>query len=155
MTAGAISSAPRKKFDVIVIDPPPPVEAAGSSLLYSREFYALARQHLKPDGILQIWFPGGETVTAQAVVRSIQESFPYVRCFHSVEGWGMHLLASMEPIEILDAEQLAARMPGNAKKDLLEWNSSRDLPAYLGRGCCERISHPDDPQPQPGNPNHR
>src|SRR5208283_137688 len=35
----------REKFDVIVIDPPPPVETAGSSLLFSAEFYALAKQH--------------------------------------------------------------------------------------------------------------
>ena len=48
----------REKFDVIVIDPPPPVETAGSSLLFSAEFYALAKQHLNPHGILQAWFPG-------------------------------------------------------------------------------------------------
>src|SRR5204862_2511986 len=29
----------RDKFDVNIIDPPPPIEAAGSSLLYSKEFY--------------------------------------------------------------------------------------------------------------------
>jgi spermidine synthase len=121
-----------KKFDVIVVDPPPPTWAAGSSLLYSKEFYALARQHLKPNGILQMWYPGGELVTGQAVVRSIQESFPYVRGFQSVEGWGVHLLASSEPIEQLKANQLAARMPESAKKDLLEWNDSQDAPAYIG-----------------------
>jgi predicted membrane-bound spermidine synthase len=41
-----------KMFDVIVIDPPPPVEVAGSSLLYSTEFYAVAKRRLRPDGIL-------------------------------------------------------------------------------------------------------
>src|SRR5208282_4147754 len=92
----------REKFDVIVIDPPPPVEAAGSSLLYSTEFYELARQHLKPHGILQSWLPGADLLTALAVLRSACESFPYVRCFGSVEGWGIHILASMEPIEPLD-----------------------------------------------------
>jgi spermidine synthase len=121
-----------KKFDVIVVDPPPPTWAAGSSLLYSKEFYTLARQHLKPNGILQMWYPGGELVTGQAVVRSIQESFPYVRGFQSVERWGVHLLASSEPIEQLKANQLAARMPESAKKDLLEWNDSQDAPAYIG-----------------------
>jgi len=122
----------REKFDVIVIDPPPPAEAAGSSLLYSRQFYELARQHLKPHGILQAWFPGAENVTKQAVVRSIHESFPYVRSFPSVEGYGLHLLASMEPIEHLDAQQLAARMPADAQNDLMEWSSSTNLPGYLG-----------------------
>jgi len=47
-----------KKFDVIVVDPPPPVSAAGSSLLFSKEFYALARQHLKPNGVLPDVVPG-------------------------------------------------------------------------------------------------
>jgi len=129
-----------KKFDVIVVDPPPPPEAAGSSLLYSTEFYALARQHLKPGGILQIWFPPGETATAQAVIRSLHESFPYARCFLSVEGWGLHLLASEEPIETLDANQLAARMPEGARTDLLEWTSTRDVSGYIGLVLSNEIS---------------
>jgi spermidine synthase len=121
-----------KKFDVIVVDPPPPAEAAGSSLLFSREFYDLAKQHLKPGGILQMWYPGDDDMrTTQAVVRSIHESFPYVRCFLSVEGWGLHMLGSMEPIEQLDAETLAARMPAGAQRDLLEWTNAIDAPAYL------------------------
>jgi len=120
-----------KKFDVIMVDPPPPVEAAGSSLLFSREFYALARQHLNTGGILQMWYPGGEDKITRAVLRSIHESFPYVYGFVSVEGWGLHLIASMEPIGPLDAEQLAARMPESAKKDLVEWAPLQDATAYL------------------------
>jgi spermidine synthase len=122
----------REKFDVIVIDPPPPVEAAGSSLLYSTEFCELAKQHLKPHGILQTWFPGGEPLVAQAVLRSVDNVFPHVRCFGSVEKWGIHILASMDPIETSTPEQLAARMPATAQKDLLEWAPSDNLPAYLG-----------------------
>jgi spermidine synthase/MFS family permease len=121
----------REQFDVIVIDPPPPVETAGCSLLYSDEFYALARQRLKPHGILTTWIPAAETLTVQAIVRSVHESFPYVRCFVSVEGWGAHLLASMDPIGPCTPEQLAARMPAGAKRDLLEWSATPDLPAYL------------------------
>jgi len=130
----------REKFDVIVIDPPPPPEAAGSSLLYSREFYELAKQHLKPNGILQAWFPGGDRLTAQGFMRSLYNSFPYVRCFGSVEGWGIHALASMEPIKVQTPEQLAINMPVNAKKDLLEWDTSRDLPAYLGLVLSQGVS---------------
>jgi spermidine synthase len=131
-----------KKFDVIVVDPPPPVDAAGSSLLFSRDFYTLAKQHLNPNGILQMWFPSSEDLTAQAVIRSISESFPYVRGFPSVEGWGIHLLASMEPIKQLDAAQLAARMPDSAKKDLLEWNRSQDATAYLEEVVTNEYSTP-------------
>jgi spermidine synthase len=136
-----------KKFDVIVVDPPPPVDTAGSSLLFSRQFYTLAKQHLNPNGILQMWFPGGENLTAQAVIRSINESFPYVRGFPSVEGWGTHLLGSMEPIEQLDAAQLAARMPDSAKKDLLEWNQFQDATAYLEGVITNEYSVPSSLNP--------
>ena len=139
-----------KKFDVIVVDPPPPVQAAGSSLLFSKEFYDLAKQHLKPGGIVQMWFPGdNEPATAQAVIRSIYESFPYVRGFPSVRGWGIHLLASMEPIEQIDAEQLTARMPESAKKDLVEWNDSKDAMAYLNKVITNEVSIPALLNPDP------
>ncbi len=136
-----------KGFDVIVVDPPPPVEAAGSSLLFSREFYALARQHLKPEGILQMWFPGGEAVSQQAVARTVQESFPYVRCFPSVEQWGMHLLASSEPIRVPSPDQLMLQMPERAKKDLLEWSSSTNLPGYLALVVTQEILTQSGPSP--------
>jgi spermidine synthase/MFS family permease len=132
----------QEKYDLIVIDPPPPVEAAGSSLLYSKEFYTLATQHLKPNGILQIWFPGGPRATAQAIVRSLYESFPYVRCFDGVDDWGTHFLASEQPIETVTTEELAARMPARARLDLMEYmNTNRypNLPAYLEKVVSQEI----------------
>ena len=50
-----------QKFDAIIIDPPPPVQAAASSLLYSKGFYAVAKERLEPDGILQQWLPDGDS----------------------------------------------------------------------------------------------
>ena len=38
---------------------------AGSSLLYSREFYAIVKRHLRPGGIVQVWLPGGDDQTRQ------------------------------------------------------------------------------------------
>jgi spermidine synthase len=122
-----------KRFDVIVVDPPPPVEAAGSSLLFSTEFYALAKRHLNTNGIVEMWFPGSGPDVGRAVIRSICESFPYVRGFPSVEGWGVHLLGSMTPFERLSPAQLAARLPPGAAKDLMEWADSPDAASYMAR----------------------
>lgn len=108
-------------YDVISIDPPPPVEAAGSSLLYSREFYDLARRRLRPGGILQQWFPGGEPAILVSVTRAIAASFPHVRIFQSVGGWGFHFLASDRAIPDTPAEVLASRLPPRAAADLVEW----------------------------------
>lgn len=142
----------QEKFDIIVIDPPPPVEAAGSSLLYSTEMYDLIKKHLKPHGILQAWFPGGEPFTTEAVIKSAAMSFPHVRCFISVIGRGLHILASMDPIENLTAAQLVARMPEGAKKDLLEWSPTPDLPKYFNMVLGQEISVQDlliaDPRAQ-------
>jgi spermidine synthase len=107
------------------------VEAAGSSLLYSREFYELAKEHLNPNGILQTWVPTSGADTAQAILRPIYDSFPYVRCFDSIERCGTHLLASMEPIASKSAGQLAERIPERAKRDILEWSLTGDLTADL------------------------
>jgi spermidine synthase len=123
-----------RSFDVIVVDPPPPVEAAGSSLLFSTEFYSLAKQHLNKNGIVQMWYPGSGMPTTRAVLRSFSRSFPYMRCYISMEGWGAHLLGSMEPIPDLNARQLSARMPQGARGDLLEWaKPDCDAASYIGR----------------------
>jgi spermidine synthase len=136
-------------YDVIVVDPPPPLETAGSSLLYSDEFYALAKRHLNPRGILHMWMPGGEDTAARAIYRSIHESFPYVRAFRPVEDYGMHLLASMEPIDTLSSTDLAARMPPNAIRDLLEWNPTGDIAPYLEQVLSHEIPIQDLLVPDP------
>ncbi len=110
-----------EQYDVITIDPPPPVQAAGSSLLYSKEFYAIIRRRLRPGGILQQWLPGGDAVVRASVARALKESFPYLRVFHSVEGWGYHFLASESPVPAPTAAELAGRLPAKAATDLLEW----------------------------------
>ena len=111
----------QESYDVITIDPPPPVEAAGSSLLYSKEFYAIARRRLRPGGILAQWLPYGDPAVLAAVAKAIQESFPHVRVFISIEGWGLHFLASESPIPNRSALELAQRLPASASIDLMEW----------------------------------
>jgi spermidine synthase len=113
-----------RTFDVITLDPPPPIEAAASSLLYSKEFYDVVKAHLAPGGILQQWFPGGEENIQYAVARSLRESFPYVVAFKSIEDWGYHFLASMSPIHDITPAEFVARLSGPAKRDLMEWNSN-------------------------------
>ena len=115
----------QEQYDLIAIDPPPPVGAAGSSLLYSREFYAAAKKHLRPGGILAQWFPGGDHTTTASVARSLKESFPHVRAFVSFEGWGIQYLASQQPIPTRSPAELAGRIPPAAAADLVEWGPNK------------------------------
>jgi spermidine synthase len=114
-----------RQYDVITIDPPPPVEAAGSSLLYSEDFYSVVRERLRPGGILQQWLPSGDREDLAAVALALRRSFPYVRVFtyagNSKQNPGFHFLASDQPIPGRSADELARRLPDAAAADLVEW----------------------------------
>jgi spermidine synthase len=118
-----------QQFDVITIDPPPPLRAAASSLLYSQEFYRVARRRLRPGGILQQWLPSTvdkDAVDVAAVTRSVRNSFPYVRAI--LDEFGVHFLCSNQPIPRRTSEELLQRMPDAAVSDLAEWNLSPGTP---------------------------
>lgn len=130
-------SRTEEKFDLITIDPPPPVEAGGSSLLYSTEFYDVLKERLTPTGVLQQWFPGGEKEIAKAVVNTLTDSFPHLQIIESfrapppgieapyeLQVRGLHLLASFEPLERPSIEQAIARMPEEARADMLWWGKA-------------------------------
>jgi spermidine synthase len=75
---------------------------AGCTNLYSREFYRLAKDRLKRDGVFQQWVQlhhlgRGELLSIVATLRS---AFPYVQ-LHFVGGQGI-LLASKAPLELDD-----------------------------------------------------
>jgi predicted membrane-bound spermidine synthase len=115
-----------EQYDVITMDPPPPISTPTTSLLYSREFYEAAKKHLRPGGILQAWLPvldpGWDLSTQTAFAKSLRDSFPYVRVFPCLGAWGFHMLASERPIPVRTPKQLAAQMPRSAAADLVEWN---------------------------------
>jgi spermidine synthase len=111
-------------YSAIVIDPPPPLSAAGSSLLYSREFCLALRRRLAPGGIVQHWIPAADPLVVAAALRAVTETFPHVRVFASAKGRGLHVLASAEELPVVSAAVLAGRLPARAAADLLEWSPS-------------------------------
>jgi spermidine synthase len=118
----------RQRFDVITVDPPPPIDAAGVTNLYSREFVALARQRLAPGGIFAHWLPfpgtysGVESVsTFKMLLKTVAAEFPHVMVAQAVNGVGLHVLASESPIRV-DMERVAARLEDpQVAGDLREW----------------------------------
>ncbi len=49
-----------KKYDMITIDPAPPIWSAGTVNLYTREFFELCKSRLKDHGIICLWIPSTE-----------------------------------------------------------------------------------------------
>lgn len=129
-----------ESYDLITIDPPPPISAAGSSLLYSEEFYTTAKKRLRPGGILAQWLPGESPEVQSAVTKAMQQSFPYLRVFGPIDGHGVHLLASNDPIPSLSAQQLAQRLPAAANADLVEWGPYSTAEAQFAAVLQKEIS---------------
>jgi hypothetical protein len=127
-------------FDSIIVDPPPPVPAAGSSLLYSGDFCRLARQHLRTGGIFQQWLPEGDPATQSAVAQALKESFPYVRVFGYPGDPGLQFLASVSPVSIRTPVELVGRMPAKAVADLLEWTPQRTPESLLRIPLAHELS---------------
>ena len=46
-------------------------------------------------------------------------------------GWGLHILASKEPFDTPTADEMIARLPDKAKKDLMEWDKGRNVRDFL------------------------
>jgi spermidine synthase len=124
-------SRTNEKYDVILIDPPPPASQPGSSLLYSKEFYTLLKKHLAEGGILQQWWGFEKNVTCSAFVRSLVDVFPCVRAFKAIkdpDGMmdGFHFLCTDKPVGDISLANFLERMPPSAQLDLQEWSKAKN-----------------------------
>ena len=90
-----------RTYDLIVVDPPPPVESSGTAVLYSREFYAASAARLKPGGLMMEWMPFGQSVDEfRAHVRTFAHVFPEVMIAFGPGGYGTFMFGSSRPIRI-------------------------------------------------------
>lgn len=130
-----------QQFDLITIDPPPPVQAAGSSMLYSEEFYAVAKRRLRPGGILQQWLPvvDVDRAAVAAAARSLRSSFPYVRVFW--DEFGVHFLCSDHALPARSADELLRRLPAAAVTDFAEWSDSHADDSTAARQQFDTLLH--------------
>lgn len=111
-----------KRYDVITVDPPPPVNAAGTTVLYSKEFYEQSKKILKPGGLFTEWFfYGTRADDFQYLLKSFTDVFPFVAVFKSPRAIGIYLVGSESPISI-DRELIRKKFENTKmKEDINEW----------------------------------
>ena len=82
-------------YDFIVVDPPPPIESSGVSVISTLEFYRAAKARLTPDGVMMQWVPYGQTLDEfLAHVRTFLAVFPNVRVIAGPGGNGYYMIGS-------------------------------------------------------------
>jgi spermidine synthase len=93
-----------KRYDIIVTDPPPPIESSGASVISSKEYYEAGRDHLNPGGIMMQWTPHGtDRGEFERHLRTFAAVFPEVLVMRGPGGYGNYFLGSETPIELTDA----------------------------------------------------
>lgn len=86
-------------YNIIVVDPPPPIYSSGVSVISSREFYAAARSRLTPGGVMMQWVPFGPTLDElKAHLRTFHDVFPHMIVAFGPGGNGLYMLGSEQPI---------------------------------------------------------
>lgn len=103
-----------RKYDTIVVDPPPPIESAGTGVLYSREFYAAAARRLNAGGVMMEWIPYGQRLDEfMAHARTFADVFPEVTLAFGPAGAGVFMLGSDRPVSFApDAIASVLERPG-------------------------------------------
>jgi spermidine synthase len=125
------------RYDIIVTDPPPPIESSGASVISSREYYQEGYDHLTPGGIMMEWVPYGQSVDElKAHVRAFAAVFPQVTTVFGPGGWGMYMLGSTQPIAF-DHDSIRAILsrPGV----LADLSSAFDSPTNTLDGWISKI----------------
>jgi spermidine synthase len=88
-----------RTYDLIVVDPPPPIQSSGTAVLYSREFYAAAASRLNDGGLMMEWMPYGQSVEEfRAHVRTFAHVFPQAMIAFGPGGCGTFMFGSKDPI---------------------------------------------------------
>ena len=104
---------------------------------------------------MQIWYPaiGGDEATTASVTEALIQTFPYVRAFQSYDGhFGIHFLASMEPLSKESGSDLAARMPPAAVSDFVEWGPKSSPDKQFNLVLSQEIPLRNLIAPSPGIP---
>lgn len=103
-------------YDTIMVDPPPPIQTAGVSVIASLEFYQAGAAHLRPGGTMMEWVPYGATVPEfHAIVRTFASVFAHVLIVRGPGGHGFFMFGSADPLDLTQAGLLSAlQRPGIA-----------------------------------------
>ena len=94
-----------ERFDIIVTDPPPPIQSSGVSVISSLEYYEAGRDHLTDGGVMMQWTPfGAPEADIKEHMRTFATVFPNVTAVRGSGGYGFYMLGSMDPVILDPAE---------------------------------------------------
>ncbi len=93
-----------RTYDFVAVDPPPPIETSGVSVISTREFYEASKARLTPGGVMMQWVPYGQTMNEfLAHVRTFLAVFENVNVIAGAGGYGFYMIGSDGPVDLDEA----------------------------------------------------
>jgi spermidine synthase len=111
----------RRTYDVITMDPAPPLWSAGTVNLYTREFFGLCRDHLAGGGIMCLWIPPAGFSEARMIMKTYQNVFPGTWVFGGPHIGGFLMIGSSVQPDTGIARFREALGSASIEADLNEW----------------------------------
>ncbi len=126
-----------ERYDIIVTDPPPPIQSSGVSVISSLEYYRAGHARLNPGGVMMQWTPFGATVDElRAHLRTFRAVFPHVTIVFGPGRYGIYMLGSDAPMVFSgEAIRVVLAHPGVLK----EISSAYDSPQRTVDGWAALI----------------
>ncbi|MEO8438069.1 MAG: fused MFS/spermidine synthase, partial [Chloroflexota bacterium] len=116
-----------ERYDIIITDPPPPIESSGASVISSKEYYEAGRDHLTDGGIMMQWQPFGPAEDFNDHIRTFAAVFPHVTVVKGAGGYGVYMLGSSAPVAFDEADIRAVLGRPGVLADI---SSAYDSPAH-------------------------
>jgi spermidine synthase len=118
-------------YDVITIDPAPPIHSAGTVNLYTREFLELCKSRIHEEGAVCLWLPPGPASELLMVMKTFVNVFPGASLWGGFAMPGFYLVGGHRSFEQTHegVEALAKRL--SKIQDLSEWDDRFKNPNVL------------------------
>jgi spermidine synthase len=119
----------QEQYDIITVDPSPPLYSSGMVNLYTPEFYRLCRDRLTPKGVMCMWFflPSCHTSEFQMLLKSFMTVFPHTTIWRSPHVYGVFAIGTKEKLQI-NKEMLRQRIQSRAVQDDVKGFLLKNIP---------------------------
>lgn len=99
-----------KKYDVISSQPSN-LWVSGNAYLFTKEYYQLAKKHLKENGLMYQWVQiyGFQPEDLKSILKTFSEVFPNVYLFSNINDTDIFLIGALNDRAILDFNEIAKK----------------------------------------------
>jgi spermidine synthase len=114
------------KYDIITIDPAPPLHSAGTVNLYTREFFQLCKDRLTAGGVFSLWIPPAQESEVKMIMRSFVEVFPDGALWGALDFEGFYLIGGHRPLGQTPQQVAEIARKLSEVKELADWKGRVD-----------------------------